>query len=278
MKLQWSPMSWSKQHPDVIKVIHQRNTGPGLAREAGRLLARGEFIQYLDSDDLLLSRKFELQVTGLKAQPECGVSYGKTQYRHSDGRLEDTPWKGSGQKVETMFPSFLLDRWWDTPTPLYRASVCNEAGPWSDLKLEEDWEYDCRVAALGVRLHYCDEYVAEVRDHEQQRLCKGEAIDPLRLKERARAHALILSHAERAGIVDTEPEMEHFARELFLLSRQCGAAGLVAESKTLFALAKKASGQVRAQKWDFKLYEKLADITGWHFLGKATCYSDALRK
>ncbi len=177
-----------------------------------------------------------------------------------------------------MFPSFLLDRWWDTPTPLYRASVWNEAGPWSDLKLEEDWEYDCRVASMGVRLHYCDEYVAEVRDHDQQRLCKGEAIDPLRLKERARAHALILSHAERAGIVDTEPEMEHFARELFLLSRQCGAAGLVAESKTLFALAKKASGQVRAQKWDFKLYEKLADITGWHFLGKATCYSDALRK
>src|SRR6266853_613759 len=144
-----------------VSVIHQANTGPGLAREAGRLRARGEFIQYLDSDDLLLPRKFDLQVTGLKAHPECEVSYGKTQYRHSDGRLETTPWKGSGEKVETMFSSFLLERWWDTPTPLYRASLCDKAGPWSDLKLEEDWEYDCRVASIGVRLHFCDEFVAE---------------------------------------------------------------------------------------------------------------------
>src|ERR1044071_1274968 len=42
-----------------IRVIHQGNVGPGLAREAGRQAARGEFIQYLDSDDLLLPRKFE---------------------------------------------------------------------------------------------------------------------------------------------------------------------------------------------------------------------------
>src|SRR5882672_5633140 len=75
----------AREHPEKIGVIHQTNTGPGLAREAGRIRARGQFIQYLDSDDLLLPRKFELQVAGLKARPECAVSYGKTQYRHSDG-------------------------------------------------------------------------------------------------------------------------------------------------------------------------------------------------
>src|SRR5438094_204673 len=47
---------------DFTRVIHQANAGPGAAREAGRLVARGEFIQHLDSDDLLLQRKFELQV------------------------------------------------------------------------------------------------------------------------------------------------------------------------------------------------------------------------
>src|SRR6185503_12200391 len=72
-------------HPNEIRVIHQANTGPGLAREAGRQVASGEFIQYLDSDDLLLPRKFELQVEGLRSNPDCGVSYGKTRYRHSDG-------------------------------------------------------------------------------------------------------------------------------------------------------------------------------------------------
>src|SRR6266446_6729372 len=223
----------SRIHADRVTVIHQTNTGPGLAREAGRRRARGEFIQYLDSDDLLLPRKFELQVAGLNAHPECGVAYGKTQYRHSDGRLEELPWKGSGSRVASMFPSFLRERWWDTPTPLYRAKICEQAGPWSDLKLEEDWEYDCRVAALGVRLHYCDEFVAVVRDHEHNRLCKGEALDPVRLKERSKAHALIFAHAQCAGIKETEPEMQRFARELFLLARQCGAAGLATESKEL---------------------------------------------
>jgi glycosyltransferase involved in cell wall biosynthesis len=268
----------ASQYPGEVRAIHQGNAGPGLAREIGRRLARGEFIQYLDSDDLLLPHKFELQVAGLKAHLECDVSYGKTYYRHADGRVEPLPWKGTGEKVETMFPSFLLARWWDTPTPLYRASLCEQAGPWTDLRLEEDWEYDCRVAALGVRLHYCEEFVAEVRDHEQLRLCKGSAHDPARLKERARSHTLIFAHAQKAGIDEFAYEKKHFARELFLLSRQCGAAGLAAESKELFSLARQASGRGRGDKWDFRLYKFIADATSWCFLGKLACYFDTFRK
>ena len=45
-----------------VRSVHQGNAGPGAAREAGRQLACGAFIQYLDSDDLLLPTKFELQV------------------------------------------------------------------------------------------------------------------------------------------------------------------------------------------------------------------------
>lgn len=267
----------AQTNPQELRVIHQSNTGPGLAREAGRQAARGEFIQYLDSDDLLLPEKFQKQVAGLRAHPECGVSYGKTRYRHADGRVETLAWKGSGAKIETMFPAFLLSRWWDTPTPLYRAGVCDKAGPWTDLKLEEDWEYDCRVASLIVRLHYCDEFIVEVRDHNEGRLCKGEAFDPARMRERARSHGLILSHAIEAGIDRDSGEMQHFARELFLLSRQCGAAGLAEESKELFELAREASGEVRGKGWDFKLYGFLASIAGWTRLGKMACYSDSIR-
>jgi len=38
----------------VVRVVHKPNGGVGSAREAGRCAAGGEFIQYLDSDDLLL--------------------------------------------------------------------------------------------------------------------------------------------------------------------------------------------------------------------------------
>jgi len=267
----------AQTNPQAVRVIHQSNTGPGLAREAGRQMACGEFIQYLDSDDVLLRRKFERQVAGLRAHPECGVSYGWTRYRHADGRVEGPAWKGSGAKIETMFPGFLMSRWWDTPTPLYRASVCEQAGPWTDLKLEEDWEYDCRVASRGVRLDYCDEFIVEVRDHDEGRLCKGEAFDPVRMRERARSHTLILSHALEAGIDRDSPEMQHFARELFLLSRQCGAAGLATESRELFELSRGASGTARGKGWDFKLYGFLASTAGWTRLGKIACYSDSIR-
>ncbi len=265
-------------HPGIVGVLHQGNTGVGLAREAGRQAAKGEFVQYLDSDDVLLPEKFTLQVGGLGAEPQCGAAYGYTRYRHADGRLEPQPWKGSGQRVGAMFPSFLKSRWWDTPTPLYRASVCDAAGPWTDLRLEEDWEYDCRIASLGTKLHFSKVYVAEVRDHDQGRLCRGEALDPARLRYRARAHGLIYAHATRAGIGPDVPEMQHFARELFLLARQCGAAGLDAESRQLFDAAKNASGESRAGGIDFQLYRAAAGIFGWSLTGRLACSADRLRK
>src|SRR5438309_498464 len=151
---------------DFTRVIHQANAGVGAAREAGRLAARGEFIQHLDSDDLLLPRKFELQIAGLLEHRDCAVSYGWTRLRKRDGSIEARPWKRSGERVETMFPAMLESRWWDTCTPLYRASLLERAGPWLSLQNEEDWEYDARVAALHVTLHYVEEWVCEVRLHD----------------------------------------------------------------------------------------------------------------
>ena len=260
----------AREWPSEIRVIHQDNRGPGLAREAGRLIAKGEFIQYLDSDDALLPQKFELQVTGLRQNPYCGVSYGYTRYRYRDGTVGAKPWKGSGIKVMTMFPSFLRSRWWDTPNPLYRAEVCDKAGPWTNLRQEEDWEYDCRIAALNTKLHFCPEYVVEVRERTYAWNSTGRDI----LKDRARAHKLIIQHARRAGIDDAAPEMRHFARELFLLSRQCGAAGLVEESQMLFNLAREASGPRRGACMDFTVYQSLAGVFGWGIVGKMSCWLD----
>src|SRR5262249_13648909 len=101
--------------------------------------------------------------------------------------------------------------------------------------------------------------------------------DAHRMRERARAHSLILMHARKADIAEDSPEMQHFARELFLLSRQCGAAGIGPESKELFKLAKTASGERRGKAWDFKLYALLASVAGWTRLGKIACYSDTIR-
>src|SRR5262249_25034222 len=72
---------------DSVRVVHQTNAGPGAAREAGRGIARVDFMQHLDSDDLLLPRKFELQVAALRANPDCGAAYGWTRLRRPDGSI-----------------------------------------------------------------------------------------------------------------------------------------------------------------------------------------------
>ena len=260
-----------------IRSLRRPNGGPGLAREAGRQAARGEFIQYLDSDDLLLPRKLELQLAALTAHPECGVAYGLTRYRDAAGEEIACTWKEPNAVRETMFPSFLLARWWETATPLYRRTITDAAGPWTDLRLEEDWEYDARVAALGVRLAFVPEFVAEHRDHAEERLSRGAGLEPRRLRWRAQAHERIYAHARRAGVPLETPEMRHFARELFLLSRMCGAAGLAAESRTLFTLAREASGDER-NRAQFRLYRTVAALLGWRAAGRLSQLFDHLRR
>ena len=260
-----------------VHAIHRENGGPGAARETGRLAAQGEFIQYLDSDDLLLPTKFELQVAGLRRCGDCAVSYGKTRFYAYGDRPTDVPWKRTGERISTMFPSFLQSRWWGTSTPLYRRKVTDLAGPWTELRNEEDWEYDCRIARNGGRLHYCDVFVSDERAILGHRLSTAGSSDPEKLRSRARAHKLILEHALAAQISHETSEMQHFARELFLLARQCGAAGLAEEARILFELARQASGTERSRGIDFLLYGAGARLVGWRAMGSLTCGLDRLR-
>jgi glycosyltransferase involved in cell wall biosynthesis len=258
---------------DEIRVIHQANRGVGLAREAGRLAARGEFIQHLDSDDILYPRKLEWQVAALRARPECGVAYGWTRDRTGSGEL--APERGTSEVYETMFPAMLRSRIWQTMTPLYRRTLIDRAGAWLPLVNEEDWEYDARIAAFGVRLVHVAEWIGEYRHHEGERLSRRGYV-PHIMRDRAQAHALIFRHARNAGIDTETPEMRHYARELFLLARQCGAAGLPAESRMLFALAREASGRRRHHP-QFHLYRAAAALLGWRLAGRLACISDRLR-
>ena len=71
--------------------------------------------------------------------------------------------------------------------------------------------------------------------------------------------------------------MQHFARELFLLARQCGAAGLAAESRRLFELSRQASGEARSRGLDFRLYKMAASILGWVAMGRLSAWLDKAR-
>ncbi len=266
-----------RAHPCVVKSVRRDNAGPGAARETGRKIASGEFIQYLDSDDLLLPDKFRIQIGALKKHSECGIAYGMTHHCGVGHPLLPVPFKRTGEKFEYLFPALLLSRWWSTSTPLYRREVTDLVGPWLSLFNEEDWEYDARVAGFGVRLLYCQKFVSVTRWHGFDRLHKDGSINARKLHDRAIAHELILTHALAAGIAANQPEMQHFARELFLLARQCGVAGLATESKRLFDLARAASIPERANGFDFLLYSAAARVLGWKKIARLAHGLDKVR-
>ena len=264
-------------NPGVVRSVRIANSGPGRAREAGRQIAAGEFIQYLDSDDLLLPRKFEMQVSALRGDPSCGVAYGWTRFYDVNEPPRDKAWKRTGEAIETMFPAFLQSRWWDTSTPLYRRAVTDRAGSWLALRNEEDWEYDCRIASQGIQLCYCPEFVSDTRTHGGEML-SANGRSAWKLRDRANAHSHIFSHAICAGITPEWEEMRHFARELFLLARQCGAASLPREARMLFDLACTASGPRRARGVDLVAYRAAAGVLGWTMAGRLACRLDAIKR
>lgn len=256
------------EDPQRVRVFTQKNMGPGAARETGRRHARGEFIQYLDSDDLLLPGKLSKQAEGLAANPECVASYGPTIYRIEDGP-EDFPMRRTGERISTLFPGMLVERWWATVSPLYRASALERVGPWLPLRLHEDWEYDCRLAALGAPLHWCDGPTAVMRGHAGARLSRRKRLDRRALADQAVAVASILTSARRAGVPEDTPEFQHFARRIFLICRNCAAAGLPAEAKQLHLLAGDALRDAGARK-RHRLFGSIASRIGWRAAGCAS--------
>lgn len=245
-------------HPGVVRVIHQANAGPGPARETGRLAARGEFIQYLDSDDELLPDKFKLQVACLNRRPEADLVYGATCLVDDAGQVLKSPYKWTAQARDSLFPGLLVDRWWNTHTPLWRRSLCDRIGAWSSLRYSEDWEYEARAGALKPRLARVEEVVALTRQHPGNReTTSGRWLAP---SDQVRFFDTLWTSAVTAGVEPEAPEMRHFARWVFAAARSAGRAGDASAARRLFALFRRARGGWTAEAIGYRC---LAAVAGW---------------
>lgn len=247
------------QHPEIMHVIRQKNSGPGVARQAGLEVAQGEFIQFLDSDDLLLPNKFERQVGGLRADTDADISYGKT-YTEENGVRLSVPSQHTGEKYRKLFPALLQEPLWPTLTPLYRHQFLKKAGPWPDKRNLEDWEYDAQSAALNVSLHYVDEFIAVTRNHDGARLCHLWMSDTNAMRDRVSAYVAVFEHAKKAGIPRESSEMQKFSRSLFWMARNAGSYGLAKEARQLFDLAQALSIEPGR---DFQLFGLATRLLGW---------------
>ena len=52
--------SYQSKYPGIVKVIHQKNTGQGGARNHGIDLAQGEYILFVDGDDFVVPNMLEI--------------------------------------------------------------------------------------------------------------------------------------------------------------------------------------------------------------------------
>lgn len=152
----------------TLRVLTQANAGVSAARNKGTRAARGEFIVYLDSDDVLLPEAVTRYVEALQ---EAGAEYCYAPIDLADetGRVMREA-RGFYPKAEDG-ENFLLDRFWLVHGGCYRRRVVNAAGPWNEkLKRNEDREFLWRIKTVGGRGHRLDAVQGFYRQHANDQL------------------------------------------------------------------------------------------------------------
>lgn len=98
------------RYGDRIRVISQPNAGLSCARNAALRIARGEYIAFLDADDIWAPQMLARTVPFLDAEPECALVFTDLALIDSNGRTLNTSLVGEFAKAPTL--AQMLTRLW----------------------------------------------------------------------------------------------------------------------------------------------------------------------
>ncbi|MEO6339302.1 MAG: glycosyltransferase family 2 protein [Caulobacteraceae bacterium] len=141
-----------------LKLIRQENAGVASARNAGCRGASGDAVMFLDGDDVLTPNALARLISSLDAHPQAVLVFGTTLRTNAAGELEPNQKAlalhtyASGEVLEEVVASRRI--FFSGGQMLIRKSAIAEAGGYDpDLPFAEDWEFFCRLAALGPCLY-----------------------------------------------------------------------------------------------------------------------------
>ena len=142
-----------------MRVVSQENQGQTSALNRCLLEARGDFIQYLDADDLIHPEKIERQMKRLVDAPDClATSEWARFYDQPDQArfIPDETW------CDVAPVDWLVEAWRDGGGMLFPAqwlasrNLVDRIGPWrEDLTLNNDAEYFSRLVLASERILFC---------------------------------------------------------------------------------------------------------------------------
>jgi len=156
-------LHYVKAHPEKIRYLShagRENKGASASRNLGARHAKGEYLAYLDADDVYLPQKLQQQVALLDAHPDVAMAYAATEYWNSwSGRPEDAArdwiWRRYGAAPDTTIhpPRMLVEFLRDGRTVpclgsvLVRRSAVERVGGW-----EESFRHICTDQVFHAKL------------------------------------------------------------------------------------------------------------------------------
>jgi glycosyltransferase involved in cell wall biosynthesis len=135
---------------ESVRIVTQENQGAAAARNKAFALSQGEYIQWLDADDLLARDKIAKQMQVLdqyiSRRTLLCSAWGRFKYRYYKARFVPTALWCDLSPTEWLLRKMGQNLYMQTATWLVSRELTEAAGPWDTRLLgDDDNEYFCRV-------------------------------------------------------------------------------------------------------------------------------------
>lgn len=144
---------------DAVRVFSQPNQGAAAARNKAFSLSKGDYIQWLDADDLLAPDKIQKQMLALGETADRRVllsgEWAHFLFAPDRAKFIPSPLWSSLSPVEWLTRKMEHDVHMQTSTWLVSREIAEAAGPWNTQLLgDDDGEYFCRILSQSKAVRF----------------------------------------------------------------------------------------------------------------------------